>query len=82
METKLPNKIKEAAKSFNIVKYVLLEWDALDKGKLRTDVQKKILFRLDTKCSIFSKAPIFLAPKETSHGYTLFSVTKIQNFNS
>ena len=43
MIAKLPNKIKEAAKSFNIEKYVLLEWDALDKGKLRTDVQKKIL---------------------------------------
>jgi ParB family chromosome partitioning protein len=43
MIARLPRKIKEAAKSFNIEKYVLLEWDALDRGKLRTDVQKKIL---------------------------------------
>ena len=43
MIARLPKKIKEAAKVHNIEKYVLLEWDALDKGKLRTEVQDKIL---------------------------------------
>ncbi len=43
MIARLPKKIKEAAKVHNIEKYVLLEWDALDKGKLRTEVQSKIL---------------------------------------
>lgn len=40
---KMPRNMKEAAKRYDIEKYVLLEWDALAKGTLKTDVEKKIL---------------------------------------
>ncbi|AUN99671.1 ParB/RepB/Spo0J family partition protein [Bacteriovorax stolpii] len=40
---KMPKFIKEAAKRYDIEKYVLLEWDALPKGSLKSDVEKKIL---------------------------------------
>ena len=40
---KLPKSLKEAAKIHNTEKYVLLEWGALDKGKLRDDIKQKIL---------------------------------------
>lgn len=40
---KMPKFIKEAAKRYDIEKYVLLEWDALPKGTLKSDVEKKIL---------------------------------------
>jgi ParB family chromosome partitioning protein len=40
---KLPKKIKEAAKVHNTEKYVLLEFDALAKGALRTKLQKLIV---------------------------------------
>lgn len=40
---KMPRALKEAAKEYNIEKYVLLEWDGMDKGSLKTDVEKKIL---------------------------------------
>lgn len=40
---KMPKALKEAAKKYDIEKYVLLEWDAMDKGSLKTDVEKKIL---------------------------------------
>lgn len=46
---KLPRKIREAAKSHNIEKYVLLEWDALKKGKLRKEVEGQILVGEMTK---------------------------------
>jgi ParB family chromosome partitioning protein len=40
---KLPKTVKEAAKIHNTEKYVLLEWDALDKGTLRNQLRKKII---------------------------------------
>lgn len=40
---KLPKKIREAAKAYDIEKYVLLEWDALKKGKLRKEVEGQII---------------------------------------
>lgn len=40
---KLPKKIKEAAKLHNSEKYVLLEWGALEKGKLKDELKKKII---------------------------------------
>jgi ParB family chromosome partitioning protein len=40
---KMPKVLKEAAKKHDIEKYVLLEWDAMDKGALKSDVEKKIL---------------------------------------
>ncbi len=40
---KMPRNLKEAAKKYDIEKYVLLEWDAMNKGALKLDVEKKIL---------------------------------------
>lgn len=40
---KMPRNMKEAAKKYDIEKYVLLEWDALPKSALKSDVEKKIL---------------------------------------
>ncbi len=40
---KMPRNLKEAAKKYDIEKYVLLEWDAMAKGTLKNDVEKKIL---------------------------------------
>lgn len=40
---KMPRNMKEAAKKHDIEKYVLLEWDALPKSPLKSDVEKKIL---------------------------------------
>ena len=40
---KLPKNIKEAAKKHDIEKYVLLEWDALSRSSLKSDIEKKIL---------------------------------------
>ncbi len=48
---KMPKNLKEAAKKYDIEKYVLLEWDALSKSPLKTDVEKKILEGKITKRS-------------------------------
>ena len=40
---KMPTHMKEAAKLFDIEKYVLLEWDALQKGVQKAEIEKKIL---------------------------------------
>jgi ParB family transcriptional regulator, chromosome partitioning protein len=40
---KLPRDVKEAAKLYNTEKYVLLEWDVLEKSKFKTSLKKKIL---------------------------------------
>jgi ParB family chromosome partitioning protein len=40
---KMPRNLKEAAKKYNIEKYVLLEWDAIEEKALRSDVEKRIL---------------------------------------
>lgn len=43
MIAKLPENIKEAAKEFDVEKYVLVEFDALEKGAFRTKIEKQIL---------------------------------------
>lgn len=40
---KLPKTVKEAAKVHNTEKYVLIEWGALEKGKVRNELRKKIM---------------------------------------
>jgi ParB family chromosome partitioning protein len=40
---KMPRNLKEAAKKHDIEKYVLLEWDTMEKGPLKNEVEKKIL---------------------------------------
>lgn len=40
---RMPKNIKEAAKTHNIEKYVLLEYDALEPGSLRSQIEKKVL---------------------------------------
>lgn len=40
---KLPKSLKEAAKKFNTEKYVLLEWGALEKGKVKDSIKRSIL---------------------------------------
>ena len=40
---KMPRSLKEAAKKYDIEKYVLLEWDAMEKSTLKSDVENKIL---------------------------------------
>jgi ParB family chromosome partitioning protein len=48
---KMPFHLKEAAKKFDIEKYVLLEWDALSIGAQKADIEKKILDGKITKRS-------------------------------
>ena len=43
MIAKLPKDLKEAAKTFNTEKYVLLEWDELPKNEFRDEIKEKIL---------------------------------------
>lgn len=40
---KLPTEIKEAAKTYNTEKYVLLEWDELPKNEFKAELREKIL---------------------------------------
>ena len=40
---KMPKNLKEAAKKYDIEKYVLLEWDALPQNGVKSDLEKKIL---------------------------------------
>lgn len=48
---KMDKKLKEAAKKYNIEKYVLLEFDVLDKSDFKTQLEKKILAGEVTKRS-------------------------------
>ena len=43
MIAKLPRDIKEAAKEFNIEKYVLLEWNELPKNEFKDEIKSRIL---------------------------------------
>ncbi len=43
MIAKIPKDIKEAAKHFNIEKYVLLEWDELPKNEFKDEIKNRIL---------------------------------------
>jgi ParB family chromosome partitioning protein len=40
---KMPHNMKEAAKKHDIEKYVLLEWDAMTRSSLKSDIEKQIL---------------------------------------
>src|SRR5690554_2246288 len=40
---RLPKAVKEAAKIHNTEKYVLIEWGALERGKVRNELKQKIL---------------------------------------
>lgn len=69
MIAKMPKRMKEAAKSFNIEKYVLLEWDALERGSLKAEVQSKILSGEMTKRShlrnVLKNGPLMNAGRKT-----------------
>jgi ParB family chromosome partitioning protein len=52
---KMPRNLKEAAKKHDIEKYVLLEWDALEAGALKSDIETKILAGDITKRSELAK---------------------------
>ena len=43
MIAKLPKRFKEAAKTYNTEKYVLLEWDALERSDVKKKLEKLIL---------------------------------------
>ncbi|MDO9183883.1 MAG: ParB/RepB/Spo0J family partition protein [Bacteriovorax sp.] len=66
---KMPHTLKEAAKKHDIEKYVLLEWDAMDKGSFKNDVEKKILAGEVTKRSelarILTSGSLLKASKKT-----------------
>lgn len=67
---KLPKTLKEAAKIHNIEKYVLLEWDALDKGTIRNNIRKdiidgKITKRVQLKKAITSAGGVIKAGRKT-----------------
>lgn len=53
---KLPKDIKEAAKVYNTEKYVLLEWDALEKSNFKNTLKKKIMDGEITKRSQLKRA--------------------------
>lgn len=52
---KMPRNLKEAAKKYDIEKYVLLEWDALPKNPVKSDLEKKILSGEITKRAELSR---------------------------
>ena len=52
---KMPRNLKEAAKQHDIEKYVLLEWDALEAGALKSEIESKILAGEITKRSELAK---------------------------
>lgn len=69
---KLPKDVKEAAKVHNTEKYVLLEWDALEKSRFKASLKKKIIGGEITKRSQLKKAiasgdvTVVKAPKKSS----------------
>ena len=67
---KMPRPLKEAAKKHDIEKYVLLEWDAMDKSTFKNDVEKKILSGDVTKraelARIISSGGLMKASKKLS----------------
>lgn len=92
MIAKMPKKIKEAAKVHNIEKYVLLEFDALDKTPFRKKVEKKILAGEVTKRAqlkkLISQGSVVAAKKGAvktkkkaalPHGLTANAFLKIMN---
>jgi ParB family chromosome partitioning protein len=53
---RLPKDIKEAAKTFNTEKYVLLEWDALENSPAKKEIREKIIAGDITKRSQLQRA--------------------------
>lgn len=53
---KMPTHLKEAAKKYDIEKYVLLEWDAIEDKKSRKDIENKIISGEITKRVELSRA--------------------------
>lgn len=51
MIARMPSKLKEAAKTHNIEKYVLVEFEAMDNGPLKKEVEKLVLSGQITKRS-------------------------------
>ncbi len=67
---KLPKNIKEAAKTYNLEKYVLLEFDALEEGPFKKRLEKEICSGTVKKRSdfrkIISKGGIFLKSRKSA----------------
>ena len=65
----MPRTLKEAAKTHDIEKYVLLEWDAMEKTPFKFEVEKKILDGEITKRSelarIISSGNLIKASKKS-----------------
>jgi ParB family chromosome partitioning protein len=53
---RLPRDVKEAAKSYNTEKYVLLEWDALEESNFKQELRAKIIEGEVTKRAQLKKA--------------------------
>ncbi len=72
---KMPRNLKEAAKKYDIEKYVLLEWDALEKSAFKSDLEKKILNGEITKraalARIINSGGLLKAAKKDSPKSTL-----------
>jgi ParB family chromosome partitioning protein len=71
MIAKLPKQLKEAAKEFNIEKYVLLEWDAIATDEVKKKLRKKIVEgeitkRLQLKRAISSEGAVLKAGRKTA----------------
>lgn len=67
---KMPRPLKEAAKKYDIEKYVLLEWDAMEKSSFKLDIEKNILEGKITKRSelarIISSGGLMKASKKAA----------------
>lgn len=65
---KLAKRFREAAKKYNIEKYVLLEFDAIERGPVKKEIEKKILSGEITKRSqlkkILTKGTVVAARKK------------------
>lgn len=68
MIARIPKDLKEAAKSYNTEKYVLLEWDELPRNEFRDEIKEKILAGEITKRvqlkRIISQLKIEVKPKK------------------
>ena len=67
---KQTKRVKEAAKNYDIEKYVLLEYDALERGAFKKEIEKKILTGELTKRSqlkrLINKGTVVAAKKKIS----------------
>lgn len=68
---KLPKSLKEAAKVHNTEKYVLLEWSALERGKVKDSLKRSIINgaitkRLQLKRAITAEGGVVKAKRKTA----------------